>query len=159
MLYIIGRYQNGKGLRVLKIDRLDPDNLNISEDNMTYSQPECDDLLIRIDEGNKATGGLKFISTFYGIVGTCSSIYSSVYYLTICSSIKYLYILKILFLFLGFIKFLGPYYMLVITKRREIGAICGHKVYAIDKIELISIQSNVVNSKDESRYFVHSSCH
>ncbi|XXG81594.1 hypothetical protein AAC387_Pa09g2188 [Persea americana] len=120
MLYIIGRYQNGKGLRVLKIDRLDPDNLNISEDNVTYSQPECDDLLIRIDEGNKATGGLKFISTFYGIV--------------------------------GFIKFLGPYYMLVITKRREIGAICGHKVYAIDKIELISIQSNVVNSKDESRY-------
>ncbi|KAJ0233106.1 hypothetical protein HA466_0285550 [Hirschfeldia incana] len=32
-----------------------------------------------------------------------------------------------------FIKILGPYYMLVITKRREIGEICGYRVYEVSK--------------------------
>lgn len=59
-------------------------------------------------------------------------------------------------LILGFIKFLGPYYMLLITKRRQIGAICGHAVYAISKTEMIplpnsSVRSNIINSKNENR--------
>ncbi|GAB2291585.1 actin cytoskeleton and mitosis protein [Dionaea muscipula] len=57
----------------------------------------------------------------------------------------------------GFIKFLGPYYMLVITKRREIGAICGHSVYAISKSEMIPLpysmlQSTEANPRIENRY-------
>ena len=62
---------------------------------------------------------------------------------------------------LGFIKFLGPYYMLLITKRRKIGVICGHAVYAITKSEILpipnsSVQPSVAYSKNENRSFVNS---
>ncbi|CAN0877763.1 Phosphoinositide phosphatase SAC2 [Linum grandiflorum] len=54
----------------------------------------------------------------------------------------------------GFIKFLGPYYMLLITQRRKIGAICGHTIYAITRSEMIPVplRSNMTNSKNENRY-------
>ncbi|KAJ7957243.1 Phosphoinositide phosphatase family protein [Quillaja saponaria] len=123
--YMIGRDKSRTYWRVLKIDRLDPSELNIREDSTTYTERECSDLLRRIHEGNKATGGLKFVTTCYGIV--------------------------------GFIKFLGPYYMLLITKRRQIGAICGHSVYAVSKSEMIpllnsSVRSSLANSRNENRY-------
>lgn len=123
--YMIGRDKSRTNWRVLKIDRLDPSELNISEDSTIYTAIECSDLLRRIHEGNKATGGLKFVTTCYGIV--------------------------------GFIKFLGPYYMLLITKRRQIGSICGHNVYAVSKSEMIplpnpSVQFNIANSRNENRY-------
>lgn len=65
--------------------------------------------------------------------------------------------------FAGFIKFLGPYYMLLITKRRKIGAIRGHAVYAISKSEMIplpnsSVLSSVTDSRNETRSFVHFAC-
>ncbi|XP_010273908.1 PREDICTED: phosphoinositide phosphatase SAC3-like isoform X2 [Nelumbo nucifera] len=123
--YMIGRDKSRTLWRVLKIDRLEPSELNIREDSTTYSEGECSDLLKRIHEGNMSTGGLKFVTTCYGII--------------------------------GFIKFLGPYYMLLITKRRQIGAICGHTVYAVTKSEMIPLpnsteQSNVAYSKNENRY-------
>ncbi|XP_052181701.1 phosphoinositide phosphatase SAC2 isoform X2 [Diospyros lotus] len=123
--YMIGRDKSRSIWRVLKIDRLEPSELNILEDCTTYSETECCDLLRRIHEGNQSTGGLKFISTCYGIV--------------------------------GFTKFLGPYYMLLITKRRKIGTIRGHAVYAIAKSRMIpvpnsTVWSNLNNSKDENRY-------
>ncbi|GLT56190.1 hypothetical protein SLA2020_292520 [Shorea laevis] len=123
--YMIGRDKSRTHWRVLKIDRLDPSELNILEDSTTYSEIECSELLRRIHEGNKSTGGLKFVTTCYGI--------------------------------LGFIKFLGPYYMLLITKRRQIGAICGHNVYAVSKSEMIplpnpSVCAGIANFKDENRY-------
>ncbi|KAG6780587.1 hypothetical protein POTOM_013453 [Populus tomentosa] len=129
--YMIGRDKNRTLCRVLKIDRLEPSELVVLEDSTTYSESECVDLLRRIHEGNKSTGGLKFVTICYGIV--------------------------------GFIKFLGPYYMLLITKRRKIGAICGHTVYSITKSEMIpipnsTVQSNMANSKNENRSFVHSAC-
>ncbi|XP_033129435.1 uncharacterized protein LOC117126132 [Brassica rapa] len=80
--YMIG--WNGNGVyRVLKIDQLDASELNLSEDFTAYTKKECYELLKRIHKENKATGGLKFVTLCYGII--------------------------------GFIKFLGPYYMLVIT--------------------------------------------
>uniref|UniRef100_A0A6M2F457 SAC domain-containing protein n=1 Tax=Populus davidiana TaxID=266767 RepID=A0A6M2F457_9ROSI len=123
--YMIGRDKSRTYWRVLKIDRLDPSELNIREDSTTYTEGECYDLLRRIHEGNKATGGLTFVTTCYGIV--------------------------------GFIKFLGPYYMLLITKRRQIGAICGHNVYAVCKSEMIplpnsAVQSSISDSMNENRY-------
>ncbi|KAG5523611.1 hypothetical protein RHGRI_035420 [Rhododendron griersonianum] len=129
--YVIGRDKNRTIWRVLKIDRLEPSDLNILEDSTTYSEIECSDLLRRIHEGNKSTGGLKFVTACYGIV--------------------------------GFIKFLGPYYMLLITKRRKIGTICGHAVYAISKSEMIPIPNPTVRStmgfsKNENRSFVNSAC-
>ncbi|KAJ0981073.1 hypothetical protein J5N97_009328 [Dioscorea zingiberensis] len=123
--YMIGRDKSRTFWRVLTIDRLEPSELNLREDSATYTENECLELLKRIHEGNKSTGGLKFVTNCYGIV--------------------------------GFIKFLGPYYMLLITKRRQIGAICGHTVYAVTKSEMIalpnpSVRSNIINSKNENRY-------
>ncbi|XP_022721644.1 phosphoinositide phosphatase SAC2-like isoform X3 [Durio zibethinus] len=123
--YMIGRDKNRTLWRVLRIDRLDPSELTILEDCRTYSEIDCCDLLRRIHEGNRSTGGLKFVTVCYGIV--------------------------------GFVKFLGPYYMLLITKRRKIGAICGHTIYAITKSEMIPIpnfpvQSNMAYSTNEKSY-------
>ncbi|KAJ8756175.1 hypothetical protein K2173_024722 [Erythroxylum novogranatense] len=123
--YMIGRDKNRTFWRVLKIHRLDPSELSILEDVTIYSESECSDLLKRIHEGNRATGGLKLVTTCYGIV--------------------------------GFIKFLGPYYMLLITKKRKIGIICGHAIYAIASSKMIliphsSVLSNMTNSKSENRY-------
>ena len=42
---------------------------------------------------------------------------------------------------LGFIKFTGEYYMLLITKRSQVAMIGGHYVYQIDGTELISLTS------------------
>ena len=67
--YMIGRDKTRTYWRVLKIDRLDPSELNLREDSTTYTESECSDLLRRIHEGNKSTGGLKFVTTCYGIVG------------------------------------------------------------------------------------------
>lgn len=123
--YMIGRDKSRTLWRVLKIDRLESSELNVREDSTTYTERECSELLKRIHEGNKSTGGLKFVINCYGIV--------------------------------GFIKFLGPYYMLLVTKRRRIGAICGHAIYAVTKSEMIalphsSVLPNVANSKNEIRY-------
>ncbi|XP_071741977.1 phosphoinositide phosphatase SAC2-like [Rutidosis leptorrhynchoides] len=123
--YMIGRSKNRSAWRVLKIDRSEPSELNITEDPTIYTEIECSELLKRINDGNKSTGGLRFVYACYGIV--------------------------------GFIKFLGPYYMLLITKRRKIGVICGHAVYAITKSEILpiphsTVQLSVAYSKNENRY-------
>ncbi|XP_028763274.1 phosphoinositide phosphatase SAC2 isoform X2 [Neltuma alba] len=123
--YMVGRDKNRTFWRVLKIDRLEPSELIISEDSTLFSEIECCDLLRRIHEGNKSTGGLKFLTKCYGII--------------------------------GFIKFLEPYYMLIITKRRKIGSICGHTIYAITNSQMIpvphaSVRSKMAYSNDENRY-------
>ncbi|KAI9102897.1 hypothetical protein K1719_023336 [Acacia pycnantha] len=123
--YMVGRDKNRTFWRVLKIDRLEPSELIISEDSTQFSEIECCDLLRRIHEGNKSTGGLKFLTKCYGII--------------------------------GFIKFLEPYYMLIITKRRKIGTICGHTIYAISNSQMIpvphaSVRSKMAYSNDENRY-------
>lgn len=71
--------------------------------------------------------------------------------------------LTISLLISGFVKFLGPYYMLLITRRRKIGVICGHAIYAVTKSKMITIpnsavQSNMAYSKNENRSFVNSAC-
>ncbi|XP_057535659.1 phosphoinositide phosphatase SAC2-like [Amaranthus tricolor] len=57
----------------------------------------------------------------------------------------------------GFFKFLGPYYVLLITERRKVGMICGHAIYVVSKSKMIPIpharmRSNSNNSKNEKRY-------
>ncbi|KAL3622790.1 hypothetical protein CASFOL_033398 [Castilleja foliolosa] len=112
--YLVGRDKSRTFWKVLKIDRSEPSELNIREDPTTYTERECSDILRRIHEGNKATGGLKFITTCYGIV--------------------------------GFIKFLGPYYMLLITQRRQIGVICGLIIYSVSKSEIFPLPHSAVRS-------------
>lgn len=68
------------------------------------------------------------------------------------------------FFFLGCIKFLESYYLILVTKRRQIGCICGHAIYSIDESQLItiphvSIQSDVAHSKTELRYFHPYDCY
>ncbi|PIA43224.1 hypothetical protein AQUCO_02000573v1 [Aquilegia coerulea] len=123
--YMIGRDKSRTLWKVLKIDRLEPTELNIHEDSTIYSEAECYDLLKRIHEGNKSIGGLRFVTTCYGII--------------------------------GFIKFLGPYYMLLITKRRKIGAIGAHTIYGIAKSQMIPLsntteRTSMAYSKIENRY-------
>ncbi|KAJ4966904.1 hypothetical protein NE237_018753 [Protea cynaroides] len=123
--YLIGSDRNKRFFRVLKIDRSEPSDLNISEDPVVYSQQQVKNLLQRISEGNRSTGGLTFVAKVFGIAGC--------------------------------IKFLESYYLILVTKRRQIGCLCGHAIYCIDKSQLItvphaSIQSDVAHSKTELRY-------
>ncbi|OVA11474.1 Synaptojanin [Macleaya cordata] len=123
--YLIGSDRSKRFFRVLKIDRSEPSDLNISEDPVVYTQQEVKNLLQRIMEGNRSTGGLTFVAKVFGIAGC--------------------------------IKFLESYYLILVTKRRQIGCICGHAIYAIDESQLItvphvSIQSDVAHSKTEQRY-------
>lgn len=51
--------------------------------------------------------------------------------------------------------------MLLITKRRKIGTICGHAVYSVAKSEMIpipnsTVHSNMAYSKIENRSFANS---
>ncbi|XP_020705946.1 phosphoinositide phosphatase SAC2 isoform X2 [Dendrobium catenatum] len=123
--YMIGWDKTRTIWKVLSIDRLEPSELNIREDPTVYTESECEDLLNRIHNGNRSSGGLRFVTLCYGII--------------------------------GFVKFLGPYYLLLITKRRKIGSICGHAVFAISKSEMIAIPNSTVwpimpFSKNENRY-------
>lgn len=123
--YLIGSDRNKRFFRVLKIDRCEPSELNISEDPVVYSPQEVKNLLQRIAEGNRATGGLNFVAKVYGVAGC--------------------------------IKFLESYYLILVTKRRQIGCICGHAIYAIDESQMItiphaSVQTDVAYSKTELRY-------
>ncbi|XP_074269203.1 phosphatidylinositol-3-phosphatase SAC1 [Silene latifolia] len=123
--YLIGSDRNKRFFRVLKIDRSEQSDLSISEDPVVYSPQEVKNLLQRIAEGNRATGGLNFVAKVYGIAGC--------------------------------IKFLESYYLILVTKRRQIGCICGHAIYAIDESQLItiphaSVQTDVAYSKTELRY-------
>lgn len=123
--YLIGSDRNKKFFRVLKIDRSEPSDLNISEDPVVYSPKEIKNLLQRIDEGNRATGGLTPVAKVFGIAGC--------------------------------IKFLESYYLILVTKRRQIGSLCGHAIYCIEESQLItiphvSVQTDVAHSKTELRY-------
>ncbi|KAF8025522.1 hypothetical protein BT93_F2377 [Corymbia citriodora subsp. variegata] len=123
--YLVGSDRYKRLFRVLKIDRSEPSDLNISEDPVVYSPLEIKNLLQRISEGNRSIGGLAFAGKFYGIAGC--------------------------------IKFLESYYLILVTKRRQIGCICGHAIYSIDESQLItiphsSVQSDLATSKTEIKY-------
>ena len=69
----------------------------------------------------------------------------------------------VVLMYSGFFKFLGPYYVLLITERRKVGMICGHAIYVVSKSKMIPIpharmRSNSNNSKNEKRSYVHSTC-
>jgi hypothetical protein len=66
---VIGSSREKRWFRVLKIDRSEPSELNVSEDPVWYSLQEVKSLLQRIDEGNRSTGGLTFVTKAYGIAG------------------------------------------------------------------------------------------
>lgn len=78
----------------------------------------------------------------------------------ICHSSLYLFALSYNFvtclMVVGCIKCLESYYLILVTKRRQIGCICGHAIYGIDETQLItiphvSVQTDVAHSKTEIR--------
>ncbi|KAK4651528.1 phosphatidylinositol-3,5-bisphosphate 5-phosphatase [Podospora pseudocomata] len=109
--YIVGGDVTEKRYRILKIDRINDDEseLSITDDKTVYTQKDMNELLDTIDDGNKGTGGLKLRCTTWGL--------------------------------LGFIKFTGPWYMLLITKKSTVAMIGGHYVYQIDGTDLIPLTS------------------
>eukprot|EP00898_Chlorokybus_atmophyticus_P006892 jgi/Chlat1/7203/Chrsp57S06849 len=121
--YLVGVSRCATQWRILKIDRTSPTELDISEDPTMYTQVEVNSVLSRLAEGNRATGGLKFVAKCYGIV--------------------------------GFVRFLESYYMIVITKRRVLGTVCGHSIYGIDATRLFVVPHpsyQLEISKAEKRY-------
>ena len=109
--YIVGADVMDQRFRILKIDRTaDSGNLSIAEDEIVYTKIEMSQLLNAIDDGNKATGGMKLRSSTWGL--------------------------------LGFIRFTGAYYMLLITKRSQVAMIGGHSVYQVDGTELVPLTSS-----------------
>ena len=140
--YLVGGDIVDRKFRILKIDRTaDSGNLSIAEDDIVYTKREMNELLNAVDDGNKASGGLKLKCSTWGL--------------------------------LGFIRFTGSYYMLLITKRSQVAIIGGHYVYQIDGTELISLTSpsssrfkpldaeegrfvNTLNNLDLSRSFYFS---
>jgi hypothetical protein len=68
--YLVGADNMDQQYRVLKIDRTaPPGHLNIFEDDIVYDKREMNQLLNAIDDGNKATGGLKLKCSTWGLLG------------------------------------------------------------------------------------------
>ncbi|ETN42162.1 uncharacterized protein HMPREF1541_04103 [Cyphellophora europaea CBS 101466] len=78
--YIVGTDLLDLHYRILKIDRTcEPGELNITEDGVVYTRTEVAQILNAIDEGNKATGGLKAKASFWGLLGFIR--FTSYYYM------------------------------------------------------------------------------
>ena len=68
--YLIGADVLDTQYRVLKIDRTaPPGQLNMVEDDATYDKREMTQLLNTIDDGNKASGGMKMKCSTWGLLG------------------------------------------------------------------------------------------
>ncbi len=106
--YLVGGDVVDRKFRILKIDRTaDSGDLSVAEDDIVYTKKEMNQLLNTVDDGNKASGGLKLKCSTWGL--------------------------------LGFIRFTGAFYMLVITKRSQVAMIGGHYIYQVDGTELVSL--------------------
>ena len=106
--YLVGGDITDRKFRILKIDRTaDSGDLIVAEDEIVYTKKEMNQLLNAVDDGNRASGGLKLKCSTWGL--------------------------------LGFIRFTGVYYMLLITKRSQVAMIGGHYIYQVDGTELVPL--------------------
>ena len=101
--------------RVLKIDRDEGKQLEVSDDKTIYNTREIRDLLTMIDVGNRSKSGQKIGS---GLTKNVSA-----------------------FGLVGFVRFLEGYYIILITKRRKVGVIGHHTIYKIEDTAMIYIPS------------------
>lgn len=68
--YLVGADIMEKQYRILKIDRTaPPGHLTIFEDDIMYTRREMHQILKTIDEGNKATGGIRLKCSTWGLLG------------------------------------------------------------------------------------------
>lgn len=124
--YMVGVDVSERRYRILKIDRTtEGAELNITDDKIIYSLREVNQLLDTIDDGNRASGGIKLRCTTWGL--------------------------------LGFIKFTGPYYMLLITKKSTVAMIGGHYIHQVEGTDLVPLtpgrsKVDVRNKPEEQRF-------
>lgn len=68
--YLVGGDVTDRKFRILKIERTtDSEELSIAEDDIVYTKREMNQLLNAIDDGNKASGGLKQKCSAWGLLG------------------------------------------------------------------------------------------
>ena len=114
--YVVGGDAMERRFRLLKIDRSAENvDLRLDEDDIVYTKLDMNQLLDTLDDGNKASGGMKLKYSFWG--------------------------------FLGFVRFTGSYYMLIITKKSSAAVVGGHYIYQIDATELISLTASSFRPK------------
>lgn len=126
--FLVGSNNSQTKFRVLKIDRMEPRELNVVDDQQVYSREEIQNLLSMIDVGNRnrqGGSGSPFIpvASAFGIV--------------------------------GFVRFLEGYYIILVTKRRHAAMIGHHSIYKIEDTALIYIPNDGVRRAhpDEAHYF------
>lgn len=154
--YILGTNTDKTLWRLLTIDRMEPSELTVDEDSTVHSQSGYLDLLKILDEDHRSTGGVKFVTNCFGIIGKLSHLSPITFLLRRWQHFPCKYASAMNFL-AGFIKFLGPYYMLIITEQRKIGDVFGHPVYQVTKTAMIELSNSktrpkLINYKDENRY-------
>ena len=85
--WITGADISDKYFRLLRIDRTSPPGqLSLFEDETVYDRREMNDVLNTIDQGNRATGGLKMKFSFWGMLGFIR--FTEAYYMQIITKRK-----------------------------------------------------------------------
>jgi len=51
---------------------MEPSELNVDEDSTVHSQSDYLDLLKNLDQEHRSTGGVKFVTNCFGIIGKLS---------------------------------------------------------------------------------------
>lgn len=127
--YLIGTNSSQQRFKVLKIDRSEPRELNISDDRVEYTENELSNLLNSLDQGNRGKNahrvgplGLNRKLSAFGLV--------------------------------GFVRFLEGFFMILITKRRKVATIGFHSVYKVEETEMVPLapEAITVMSLLEQRY-------
>lgn len=125
--FLVGSNNRQTKFRVLKIDRMEPRELNVVDDQQVYSREEIQNLLSMIDVGNRnrqGSLGTPFVpvASAFGIV--------------------------------GFVRFLEGYYIILVTKRRHAAMIGHHSIFKIEDTALIYIPNDGVRKAhpDENHY-------
>lgn len=78
--YLVGGDITDKKFRILKIDRTaDSGDLVVAEDEIVYTKKEMNQLLNAVDDGNRASGGLKLKCSTWGLLGFIR--FTSAYYM------------------------------------------------------------------------------
>ncbi|GAU95241.1 hypothetical protein RvY_06890-2 [Ramazzottius varieornatus] len=108
--YLVGSNATQTVYRVLKIDRSEPRELDLSDDHVEYTEAQITNLISSLDEGNR---------TKHGKTGFGRRISA--------------------FALLGFVRFLEGYSMILVTKRRKVASVGYHSVYKIEDTETIPL--------------------
>lgn len=128
---------------MLKIDRTDHRELNFEDDKIEYSPDEIKSLVNTIESANRLTYSSTKIISAFGLVGQYIDYY-----------VKFNEVIMVHVVFIGFVRFLEGYYIIVINKRRKVAVIGHHSIYKIQDTNMIYIPNDIVRTvhPDEQRY-------